>query len=121
VRIAKKNEIGASGKIGIRHHAAVLPDHGKRTADCRRTEIGAAWHDAINQPGEAGEANREAKDNTKKLTGSPFPGSLFRRVLHPCTLIKMRGQRQCRNVKNSHLPQRLPKVLLDAMRPCQPV
>jgi len=69
--IAEKHQIGASGKIGIRHHAAILPDHGKRTADWRRTEVRTAWHDGMNQAGEAG----EAKDNTKKLAGILLPGS----------------------------------------------
>jgi hypothetical protein len=64
MRIAEKHQIGASGKSGIRHHAAILPDHRKRTAERGRTEIRAAWHDGINQAGETDEANREANDKS---------------------------------------------------------
>jgi hypothetical protein len=91
--------------IGVRHHAAILLDHAKRAADRGRTEIRAAWHDRINQAGEAGEAKREAKDNIKKLAGSLLPGSFLRHMFHAWKLIKMRGQRQCRNVKSNHVPR----------------
>jgi hypothetical protein len=104
-------QIGASGKVGIRHHAAVLPDHCKKTADRGRTEIRAAWHDGINQAGEPGETNREANDNIKKLAGSLLPGSLPRYMFHAWKLLKIRGQRQCRNVKNNPTPPRFPKGL----------
>jgi hypothetical protein len=111
MRVPEKNEIGASGEIRTRHHAAILPDHGKRAADFRRTEIRAAWHDGINQAAETGEAKREAKYNIKKKpTGTLLPGSLFRHVLHAWKLLKMRGKRQCRNVKNNRVPRRFPKV-----------
>jgi hypothetical protein len=108
--IAEKNQIGASGKIGIRHHAAILPDHRKRTADWRRSEIRAAWHDGINQAGKAGEANREAKDYIKKLAGSLLSGSFRRPMLHAWKLLKKHGHRQCRNVKDNRSPRRFPKV-----------
>ena len=105
MRVAEKHQIGASGKIGVRHHAAILLDHAKRAADRGRTEIRAAWHHRINHAGETGEANREAKDNIKKLAGSLLPGSHFRRMLHSRKLIKTSGERQWRNVKNNHVPR----------------
>jgi hypothetical protein len=104
MRIAEKHQIGASGKIGIRHHPAILPDHGKRTADCRRTEIRAPGHDGVNQACETGKAKREAKDNTRKLAGSLLP-SFLRHLFHAWKLIKMSGQRQWRNVKNNLMPR----------------
>jgi hypothetical protein len=35
MRVAEKYQIWAPGKIRIRHYAAVLPDHGKVTANLR--------------------------------------------------------------------------------------
>jgi len=81
-----------------------LPDHSKGAANFGGAKISAAWYDGINHATQGSEAKPEANDNSKKpagslLLGSLLPGCLFRYLLHAAKLIKMRGWRQCRNIK----------------------
>jgi hypothetical protein len=83
MRVAEKHQIGVTGKIRVSHHAAILSDHGERSAaDSRRTGVSSPRQEEISRAGNAGEANCEGENNIEELAGSLLPGNFLGHFAH---------------------------------------